>query len=237
MKRVLRVFVVAMALLAGLIWTGHRISRLDDFQLFGTLITHVETDQPVVALTFDDGPTDWAHEVAATLSEHDVHATFFVTGREANKNPEALAALIGAGHEIGNHSYSHPRMIFMPMARVAREIEDTDAILRASGYDGPIQFRPPFGKKLVTLPLYLERHNRASIMWSLEPEYKPEPTDDPAEIARRTIEAARPGDIILLHPMYNSRAATRAALPEIITGLRGRGFDFVTVSELLSQEE
>lgn len=236
MKRFWFLILGIVALGLGLGGAGFALSRVPDFQLFGTLVTRVETEVPVVALTFDDGPTDWAHEVAALLADKHVRATFFVTGREAAENPRALKALIAGGHEMGNHSYSHPRMIVMAPGRVALEIEDTDAVLRQAGYAGPIPFRPPFGKKLITLPLYLARHDRASIMWSMAPESDPAPTEDPALIAERTIQNARPGDIILLHPMYNSRAATRAALPAIIDGLRARGFALVTLSELLEQQ-
>jgi peptidoglycan-N-acetylglucosamine deacetylase len=116
---------------------------------------------------------------------------------------------------------------------VAAEVEDTDAKIRATGYQGDIHFRPPNGKKLFALPHYLKTHSRKTIMWDVEPDSAGTPSAQ--QVERETLEQTKPGSIILLHPMYAGRDQTRKALKPIITGLKERGFRFVTVSALLSQ--
>ncbi|MEZ5721386.1 MAG: polysaccharide deacetylase family protein [Paracoccaceae bacterium] len=222
-----------VSLLAALGWGTRQIGRAHEFALFGELVFHVDTDRPVVALSFDDGPTA-AHTrtVLDILEDAGVTATFFLIGQEVEKNPAAASAIAAAGHEIGNHSYSHPHMVFMRPARVRAELDRTDAAIRAAGYAGPIPFRPPFGWKLVVLPRVLAAEGRPMVMWSVEPESDPGRTAE--ELVAATLDAAGPGDIILLHPMYAARETTRAALPAIIAGLRAKGLEPVTVGELLS---
>jgi peptidoglycan/xylan/chitin deacetylase (PgdA/CDA1 family) len=106
----------------------------------------------VVALTLDDGPTEVTPRVLQMLEDLDVPATFYLTGAELEERPELGRAIVEAGHEVGNHTATHRRMVLVGSGTVAEEIERTDAAIRATGYDGEITFRPPHGKKLVTLP-------------------------------------------------------------------------------------
>ncbi|WP_067522455.1 hypothetical protein [Nocardia uniformis] len=112
------------------------------------------------------------------------------------------------------------------------EVERTDAEIAKTGYQGPITFRPPFGKKLLTLPWYLSRHDRTTVMWDVEPDSGKRA--NVAEIVAETLDRVRPGSIILLHAMYESGAASRAAIPLLAKELRARGYTFVTVSQLLA---
>lgn len=215
-----------------------QLSRSRTFQLFGKLVSRVETSEMVVALTFDDGPsTAYTQSVLDLLAERSVAATFFLTGQEISRNPEQARAIMAAGHEIGNHSWSHPHLSFAAPDKVASEIERTDASIRDLGYQADILFRPPYGSKLVTLPLYLARHDRTTVMWDVEPESYPAVASDPETLASYVVEKTRPGSIVILHVMYESRATSRAALPSIIDGLRQRGFRIVTVSELIESGE
>ncbi|AVP97029.1 polysaccharide deacetylase [Ahniella affigens] len=204
------------------------------FQVAGVLVARVETEAPMVALTFDDGPN--ANALAALLpilAAHGVQATFFVTGAELERHPELGQQLLAAGHELGNHSFSHQRMVFKSAAFVENEIERTDALIRAAGAEGEILFRPPYGAKGITLPRYLERTGRRTIMWDVEPDSKRGKTATSERITETTLAETRPGSIILLHVMYPSRQASLAAVPRIIEGLKARGYNFVTVSALL----
>ena len=231
MKKVLITAVVLLATLYG-IW---QLSSARSFQLFGGLIHRVNTNEKVIALTFDDGPSKrYTDQVLAILAAEQVTATFFVTGKETKQNLFQARQLLAAGHQLGNHSYSHPRMLLMSPAAVASEIEQTDAAIRSAGYQGDILFRPPYGKKLLVLPLYLAEHNRLTIMWDLEPETDPKLASDAQAMAAYVINNAKPGSIVLLHVMYQSRQASREALPVIIEGLKQKGYRFVTVSELLA---
>lgn len=231
MKKTLITAVVLLATLYG-IW---QLSSARSFQLFGELIQRVDTKEKVIALTFDDGPSKrFIDEVLAILAAERVTATFFVTGKETKQNLPQARQLLAAGHQLGNHSYSHPRMLLMSPTAVAREIEQTDAAIRSAGYKGDILFRPPYGKKLLVLPWYLAKHNRTTIMWDLEPETDPKLADDAEAMAAYVINNAKPGSIVLLHVMYQSRQASREALPLIIEGLKQKGYRFVTVNELLA---
>lgn len=211
-----------------------RVSRATTFQFFGEIVPRVETTERVVALTFDDGPTPGkTDEILSVLAAKDVRATFFVTGRELAAHPDEARKIVAAHHELGNHSYSHQRLIFKSPSFIADEIESTDRLIKTTGYAGEIHFRPPYGKKLFGLPYYLSRTNRKTIMWDVAPETG-DADDDSDRIIAHVLENAAPGSIILLHVMYDSRAASMRAVPGIIDGLRSSGYNFKTVSELTS---
>jgi peptidoglycan-N-acetylglucosamine deacetylase len=222
---------IVAAMLLG-VW---KLSNAHTFQLFGGIADRIETEAPLVALTFDDGPTaQFSAEVLAVLGQRQVKATFFVVGEALARNPELGRQIVAGGHELGNHSYSHTRLILRPMSFIRREIDRTDQLIRQAGYEGAIHFRPPNGKKLILLPYYLSATGRKTITWTVAPESAP---DDADRIVARVLEQVQPGSIVLLHVMYESRAESRAALPDIIDGLQAKGYRFVTVSELLAAEE
>ncbi len=230
---VLVVFALAISALFGAL----QLSNARTFQVFGDLVARVDTDRAVVALTFDDGPTtDYTQPVLDILKAHNIRATFFLTGRETAENPQQAKAIADAGHEIGNHTWSHNRMIFVSPATVRAEIENTDAAIRAAGYQGELHFRPPYGKKLVTLPWYLAQNDRTTIMWDVEPEADPIAAAEPRAMADYVTANATNGSIIIMHVMYESRETSRRALPALIDGLKARGFEFATVSELLAMQ-
>ena len=232
-KTILLMLATAILICLGL-W---QLSNARSFQLFGDLVQRVKTNDKVVALTFDDGPSKrYTTEILALLQQQEVKATFFITGKEAEQNPDEVSLLYQAGHQLGNHSFSHPRMVLMSPAAVAGEIERTDAAIRAVGYQDEILFRPPYGKKLFVLPWYLAQQQRKTIMWDLEPETAPSLAADAQAMADYVIEHIRPGSIVLMHLMYQSRQSSREALPLIIRGLKQKGYRFVTVSELLAMQ-
>ncbi|WP_246074626.1 polysaccharide deacetylase family protein [Nonomuraea terrae] len=210
----------------------YRLMNARSFQLAGELTHRVPTAEKVVALTFDDGPGEQTGEIIATLAEQRVRATFYVNGAQVAARPQDAKALVAAGHELGNHTYSHRRMVFVTSSTVAEEVERTDAAIRSAGQRGDITFRPPTGKKLLALPLYLARTQRHTVMWDVEADSGTTPTA--AEIVAAVREQTRPGSIILLHPWFGGGANTRAALPGLVAGLREQGYRFVTVSELLA---
>ncbi len=231
-----RIVLWAVSVVAALAAIGvvlFQISKARCFALAGEAICRVETEQPLVALTFDDGPTEegvaWA---AGMLRRHSARGTFFLIGKAVEGREPLVRRLVGEGHEIGNHSYSHVRMTLHGAAFYDSEIQRTDAALQAAGAPRPTLFRPPYGKKLIGLPRALSRHGHRMIMWDVE-----DPTDaqTPQDYARQMVEQARPGSILLIHLMYRSNRTAREALPLVIQGLRRRGFRMVTVSELLRE--
>jgi peptidoglycan-N-acetylglucosamine deacetylase len=206
-----------------------KVTKLRTFQLFGGLTYQVETEEKVIALTFDDGPTKNVDQLLPLLDQYKAKATFFLIGKDIEKHPEEAEKLVEAGHQIGNHTYSHNRMVLKSPSFIKEEIEKTDELIRKSGYQGEIDFRPPYGKKLVGLPYYLNKHNRETIMWTLEPETYYTSADDKVN---NVVENIKPGSIILLHPMYDQTSETIQVIEEILRELTDEGYTFVTVDEL-----
>ncbi|GGK51418.1 polysaccharide deacetylase family protein [Nocardia camponoti] len=219
--------VVVLAVAAGLYF----LMNSRTFQLTGRLVDRVDTSEKLVALTFDDGPTDRTPEIVRTLRELGVPATFYLVGQDIATHPEYASAIVSAGHELGNHSFQHHRMVLVSEQTVADEIERTDAEIRRAGYTGDITFRPPYGKKVWALPKYLADHNRTTVMWNIEPDSAGTATR--AEIVAETRAKVSPGSIILLHLMHGN-GESRAAVGDIVADLRGQGYRFVTVSQLLA---
>ena len=211
------------------------LTNARSFQTFGRLVNRVETPRKIVALTFDDGPTtEVTRPLLDLLEKEQVRATFFVTGAELEKQMTLGIRIVAMGHELGNHSYSHTRMFFVTPSFVQNEIERTDALIREAGYQDTIHFRPPFGKKLFVLPYYLSQTGRTTVTWDVEPDSDARATA--GEIAQRAVQNTRPGSIILLHVMYPNRVESLKAVGTIINELKERGYEFVTVSELLAEQ-
>ncbi|HOV69511.1 MAG TPA: polysaccharide deacetylase family protein [Clostridia bacterium] len=230
-KKTAIIIIIILVLLPLIGYGGLKLSSSRTFQFFGRIVSRIDTQEKVVALTFDDGPSEHTDEILSVLSSEGVKATFFLNGAQIKKFPDLAQKIASAGHEIGNHTYSHKRMVLKSWGFIKKEIESTDELIREGGYTGEIHFRPPNGKKLLLLPYYLSRNNRLTIMWNLEPNSIPEISSDSAAITRYVIDNAAPGSIILLHPMYDQYS--RDALRDLIKGLKDKGYEFKTVSEML----
>ena len=233
-RRAIRWSVAGVLATLALLFAIWRVGDARCFTLAGSVTCRVETDAPIVALTFDDGPTHAGlAAVLPLLDRYGAKATFFLIGSDIERRPELVRTLLAAGHEVGNHSFSHRRMIGRSAQFYDEEIARTDAALRRAGAPHPQLFRPPFGKKLFGLPRAVDRHGYRMITWSV---------DDPAgatsarAYADAVLRDAGPGAIILMHVMYPANRTAREALPLILAGLRDRGLRAVTVTELLRRE-
>jgi len=213
----------------------YALSNSRTYQVFGELIPRVETQERVVALTFDDGPTPgYTEQLLKTLDRYQVKASFYLVGEEIERNAAEARRIVEAGHEVGNHTYSHPRMVLKPFHFYRDQIEKTDSLIRAAGFAGPIFFRAPGCKKLFGLPYYLRETQRKHIIFDVEPDSYPSVATSSEKIVDFVIQRTRPGSIILLHAMYPSRKSSLDAVPGIIEGLSSRGYRFKTVSQLLA---
>lgn len=136
-------------------------------QLYGRTLTHGR-DPRQVALTFDDGPNDpHTLHLLDVLARHQAKATFFLIGKYVRRRPEIVRAIKGAGHAIGNHTYSHPNLIFASAARVRQELEDCSKALEdAVGSHEPL-FRPPFGGRLPHVLKICRSLRLTPVMWSM----------------------------------------------------------------------
>lgn len=226
-KKLIIAFILMALLFAGLF----QVTKLRTFQLFGGLTYRAETEEKIIALTFDDGPTKNVDQLLPLLDEYNAKSTFFLIGNEIEKHPEEAKKLVEAGHQIGNHTYSHKRMVLKSPSFIEEEIEKTDELIRSIGYEAEIDFRPPYGKKFVCLPYYLNKTNKETIMWSLDPETYYLSVDEKINYVMENIQ---PGSIILLHPMYDQTGGTLQVVETILRELTNEGYKFVTVDELQS---
>ena len=202
------------------------------FQLFGDYVARVDTEERLVALTFDDGP-DPTHtpRVLAALDHHQVKATFFMVGRNVERYPDVAREVLRRGHEIGNHSYSHPKLVLMSPRRVREEVERTDALLREIGVSGEIHFRPPHAAKFIVLPYVLMQMRKLSVLGDVDPEEWKRPSA--AVMTESILRQVRPGSIIGLHDPMG--VETLRTLENILPALTARGYRVETVSALVSR--
>jgi peptidoglycan/xylan/chitin deacetylase (PgdA/CDA1 family) len=215
-----------------------QVSKSRTFQIFGEMVTRVDASAPLVALTFDDGPTpQFTDTILAILRDRNVKATFFVTGSDLEQNPSEAQRLVAEGHQLGNHTYSHEPLVYQSFAFIEAEIEKTDQLIRKAGYKGEILFRAPYGKRLILLPYYLASTGRKHIYYDVEPDSYPEIAASADSIVQYVLDNVQPGSIILLHVMHPNNSESMKAVPGILRGLQARGYRFVTVSELLAARE
>ncbi|MFJ7306357.1 polysaccharide deacetylase family protein [Peribacillus frigoritolerans] len=207
----------------------YKLMNSRTYQVFGGLTDNVETNEKVVALTFDDGPSKNVNEILPLLDKYDVKATFFLIGNEIEKYPEKAGKIAEAGHQIGNHTYSHRRMVFKSPSYIKEEIEKTDKLIQNAGYKGEIDVRPPNGKKIIGLPYYLNKNDRETITWDLEPDSYYTTASDKVKYVKENIKL---GSIILMHPMYDDTGKELQAIEGILRELTNEGYTFVTVNEL-----
>jgi peptidoglycan/xylan/chitin deacetylase (PgdA/CDA1 family) len=188
-----------------------------------------------VALTFDDGPDPtWTPRVLETLAAAGVRATFFLVGERAARAPEVVRAMAAAGHEVGNHSWSHRSLWLASPRRTGEEIGRAHALLSELSGRAPRHFRPPWGMVNAAMFLALRRWDERCVFWSIQPEgLRPRPAaDQAAHLLRR----AHPGAIADLHDaegLAGAPARLHQALPAMIDGLRAAGYTLVTVDTLL----
>jgi peptidoglycan-N-acetylglucosamine deacetylase len=195
-----------------------------------TTVSSVHVDSPYIALTFDDGPHQkLTPRLLDLLAEHHIHVTFFVLGENALQHPEILQRAVREGHEIGNHSWSHPNLAKLSEENVRSQIKRTEELITRVIGSRPTLFRPPYGS--LTTPQKHFVHDELGyeiILWDVDPLDWKEP--GPNVVSNRILKETRPGSIVLSHDIH---AQTIQAMPETLTELEAKGFKFVTVSELL----
>jgi peptidoglycan-N-acetylglucosamine deacetylase len=203
-------------------------------QSFGELITHVNTKDKIVTLTYDDGPNPpYTNQLLEILDRHHIKATFFVVGKTVEKYPDTVRLILSKGHEIGNHSYSHKALISEQPGFIWSEIQKTDQLLRQLGVKDEIHFRAPYGRKLIVLPYLLAKLHKKNILWTIDS--KDYEASNPEVIETSVIEQVRPGSIILMHDGGGDRSHTVVATERLIENLKGKGYSFQTVSNLISK--
>ena len=194
----------------------------------------VRVDQPYIAMTFDDGPSaENTPRLLEMLKQRNIKATFFLIGQNVAANPDLVRRILADGHEIGNHSWTHPQLSKLSDDRVTMEITKTqDAIKDASGFT-PTLLRPPYGAITPRQREWVEdRFGLNVILWSVDPFDWKRP--GASVITQRILSQARPGAIILSHDIHKQ---TVDAMPATLDGLIAKGYKFATVSQLIAMNK
>jgi peptidoglycan/xylan/chitin deacetylase (PgdA/CDA1 family) len=193
----------------------------------------VHVDGPYIALTFDDGPNaTLTPKLLDLLAAHHMKATFFVVGQNAADHPEILRRAVREGHEIGNHSWSHPNLGKMSDEAVRREVQKTDEAIFAAIGKHPTLLRPPYGSITARQKHWIhEEFGYRIIIWDVDPLDWKRP--GPSVVTSRILKETRAGSIVLAHDIH---PPTLEAMPATFDQLDRKGFKSVTVSELLKME-
>lgn len=191
----------------------------------------------VIALTFDDGPSpETTPQVLDILQREQIKATFFVVGKTVKNHPQLLKQIVADGHAIGNHTWNHHYHQYSPSA-AAQELETTAQLIHQLTGVKTALFRPPAGILNNGLVDYAHQKKYAVIMWSADSKDWQSRRITGPQLIDNALTGAQPGSIILLHDGGGDRSKTVAALPKLITELKQRGYQFVTVPELLDMPD
>lgn len=196
----------------------------------GKRVCQVPMKGKYVALTFDDGPhSSLTPKALDILKKHGAKGTFFMLGQNAARNKSIVARAAAEGHELGVHTWSHIKMNSSAMARVDSEVSRTQNVIAAASGVVPRVMRPPYGATNAKLINHMyDRYGMASILWDVDTLDWRKPGVN--KVISTAVNKAKPGSIILVHDIH---ASTLNALEGIVTGLQARGFQLVTVSELM----
>lgn len=197
----------------------------------GITYSRVAVTQPYIAMTFDDGPhPSNTPRLLDMLRERNIKATFYVIGQNVDLYPNVLRRTVSEGHEIGNHSWSHPILSKMSDSAVREQLTKTrDAVARAAGVQ-PRTMRPPYGALLQRQREWIHAElGYPTIIWSVDPLDWKRPGS--SVVTSRILAGTTPGAIILAHDLHGQ---TVDAMPATLDGLLRKGYQFVTVSQLLA---
>lgn len=197
----------------------------------GRCFDHGRRDIPRVALTFDDGPDPlYTRQVLEILDRYGARATFFCVGHHVAALPDLVRRIAAAGHEVGNHSWSHPYLPDLTPDQLREQLDRTaESVAKLTG-EAPARFRPPYGALSPEVLAALEGYPTTLTMWDVDTRDWARP--GPEQIAATVLESAGPGSVVLMHEGAGDRGQTVQALPSIVEGLLERGLELVTVGEL-----
>src|SRR5947208_11404844 len=190
----------------------------------------VHTDGPYIAMSFDDGPSaTLTPKLLDLLAARHIKATFFVIGENVMEHPEIVARAAREGHEIGNHSWSHPNFAKMSEDRVHHLLWRTDGAMRTDTGTRRTLMRPPYGSITAREKRWIhDEFGYHIILWDVDPYDWKRP--GPAVVRNRILKETQPGSIVLSHDIH---PGTIEAMPSTLDALEAKGFKFVTVSELI----
>lgn len=208
-------------------------------QWYGRTFTGVPAATKQIALTYDDGPNDpHTLRLLEVLAKHDVRATFFLIGRYVQQRPDIAREVIRAGHIVGNHTFTHPLLIFKSDAEAREELKQCQQALADTIGEHSNLFRPPFGGRRPGTLRVARDLGLEPIMWNVTGyDWNAPPA---AVIERKIANRMRGGDVILLHDgghkqMGADRSQTVLATDHLISRYKGEGYEFVTIPKMMER--
>lgn len=186
------------------------------------------TGNKVIALTFDDGPGPHTAHLLDILDQYGAKATFFLIGSKVSGQASIVRSIQARGHQLGNHSWSHPELPKLPVDQIAGEVDRTNEAIRQATGVTPAILRPPYGAVNGAVLEQLRLRGMSSILWSVDTRDWADRNSD--IVCSRAVAGARPGAIILMHDIHQTSVG---AVPCILSALKQQGYSFVTVQGLL----
>jgi peptidoglycan/xylan/chitin deacetylase (PgdA/CDA1 family) len=189
----------------------------------------IDPNKPMIALTYDDGPSMYTQELLDVLKDNNSAATFFVLGLQVNKNKEVIYRMIQEGNQVGNHSFDHKRLTTLNDEELYNQVNNTDNLVYETALYKPYVIRPPYGSTSEDL---MKKLQKPIIKWSIDT--RDWESRDAETINQIILDNVKDGDIILMHDIYKSSLeASKTVIPELIN----RGYQLVTVSEMSEYRE
>jgi len=233
----LAIFITISALLTTRAYAGLDKKR----NIIGLVYWHGDISQPRIALTFDDGPNEpYTSEILDILKKYNVKATFFLLGKNVERYPDSARRIVEEGHAIGNHTYDHPYLLIQSRSHIKYEIEKAEqAIFKATNTKTHL-FRSPYGADNSWLYHFAKEAGYVTIEWTVTG-HNGGKEAAPDKIIKNILNGVTGGAIILLHDGNRlikgaDRSHVVKALPSVIESLQQRGYQFVTVPQLLGIE-
>jgi len=209
-------------------------------QWYGPTFTGLSRGTRQLALTYDDGPNDpFTLRLLEVLAKHGVRATFFLIGRFVKQRPDIVRELVQAGHVVGNHTFSHPNLIFASAPQTRRELEQCEQALDDAVGEHSRLFRPPFGGRRPGTLQVVRGIGLQPVMWNVTGyDWQGKPAE---HVEQKVREQVRGGDVILLHDGSHAvfgadRSQTVIATDRLIARYKSEGYEFVTIPEMMAKE-
>jgi peptidoglycan/xylan/chitin deacetylase (PgdA/CDA1 family) len=208
-------------------------------QWYGRTFTGLKPGTKQLVLTYDDGPNDpHTLRLLEVLAKHSVKATFFLIGRYIKQRPDIARELVKAGHIVGNHTFSHPNLIFTSARQTRMQLQECEQTLTDAVGEHSRLFRPPFGGRRPSSLRIARSLGLEPVMWSVTGwDWKGKPAE---YVERRVSQQIHGGDVILLHDggheaFGTDRSQTVIATDRLIDRYKSQGYEFATIPEMMGR--
>lgn len=202
------------------------------YEQTGEVVWEIKTTDKIVAITFDDGPDpEYTPRVLELLAQYEAKATFFIIGQNAEKNPELVLRQYEEGHELANHTFTHPWTT--SIQTLDKELKQTNEIIFSITGFRPTLFRPVGGQYTDDMISTAVKNGFKVVMWSWHQDTEDWANPGVQKIVDTVLTGTKPGNVILFHDSGGDRRQTLEALDKILPELKKQGYQFVTITELL----